>query len=113
MSIDDYWECSDPTLFWAYRTSFNLREKRQQEIDNINAWLSGMYIFDAVNKVIFNSFCRNNENEPTENYLEEPINFKDIEGQQKRLQAKKQRIALENRIKAMTSNVKVTNNRKE
>lgn len=115
MSIDDYWENSDPTLFWAYRTSFNFREKRKQEVDNFNAWLSGLYINEAVSVVIHNTFCRKNENESLESYISEPYDFKDIQGQRERIESERNRIAVEQRIRAMTSNISssLNKNRKE
>ena len=74
MSITDYWDCSDPSLFWAYRTSFNLRDKRNAEYDNYLAWLSGLYVYKAVRVVIKNGF--GSASDESEEYFMKPIYFK-------------------------------------
>lgn len=43
MTYDDFWLNNDPTLFWAYHTSFINRVKFDFECQNQMAWLSGVY----------------------------------------------------------------------
>lgn len=38
MSVKEFWE-DDPDLFWAYRFSYYIKQKEEQEKFNSNAWL--------------------------------------------------------------------------
>lgn len=73
MSTREFWE-EDPNLLWAYRKSYMDKIKLQQETDNFNAWLNGLYVFDAVSKSIYNNFGRK-EAQPALNYIEKPYDF--------------------------------------
>jgi len=104
MPIQDFWENSDPTMFWAYRTSFILRQKERGEYDNYISWLSGLYIHNAINSNLYNYFARKTNEEPME-YVKEPF---DITGekQKKRDLEMEKKVALENKIKAMLTNTR-------
>ena len=41
---------------------------------NHNAWLHGLYVFDAVSTVFYNAFKK--KNDPNKHYAEKPYDFK-------------------------------------
>ena len=43
----------------------------QNELSNYNAWLNGLYVFNAVNTSIYNNFGRKETQQPL-NYIEKP-----------------------------------------
>lgn len=67
MSIKDFWE-EDPELFWAYRFSYYNKLKRQGEENNYNAWLQGLYFYEAVSIALSNGFGKGTLKYPTEPY---------------------------------------------
>jgi len=73
MSSKEFWE-DEPNLLWAYRKSYMEKIKIEKEIDNVNAWLIGLYIYDGVNKALYNNFGRK-ESQPVLSYMEKPIDF--------------------------------------
>lgn len=73
MSTREFWS-EEPELLWTYRKSYIEKLKLQQELDNYNAWLIGLYNFDALSKSLYNSFGRRNY-EQVQNYIAEPIDF--------------------------------------
>lgn len=80
MSAKEFWE-DDPELLWAYRKSYT--DKTQQV--NFEAWLHGLYVFDAVNTVIYNGFCRKS-GQPAKSYASEPYDFTKSETERAREQ---------------------------
>ena len=67
MSIKDFWE-SDPELFWAYRFSYINKLTRQEELNNYNAWLQGLYNFEGISIALANSFGKGKYKYPAEPY---------------------------------------------
>jgi hypothetical protein len=53
MSYEQYWEQS-PYLVVAYRKAYRLR----RETENEQAWLQGLYVFDAFAVVMANVFAK-------------------------------------------------------
>lgn len=68
MSYEQYWEQS-PYLAVAYRRAYRLR----REMDNEQAWLEGLYVFDAFAVVLSNAFSKRGSR--TQNYMEKPIDI--------------------------------------
>lgn len=99
MSTTDFWDCSDPSLFWAYRASFNLRDKRNSEYDNYLAWLSGLYVYKAVRVVIKNGF--GSASDEPEEYFSKPINFNAIAEEEREDEEERKNKLIEDRIRAM------------
>ena len=69
MSYAEYWE-GDCSLARYYRKAYQIK---QDEI-NHNAWLQGLYVYDAVSTVVYNAF--KNKNDPKKHYAEKPYDFK-------------------------------------
>ena len=72
MSYAEYWE-SDPKLAQYYRKAYQIK---QDEINN-NAWLQGMYIYDAVSTALHNALRGIGKNKPpAKDYAKQPYEFK-------------------------------------
>ena len=68
MSYAEYWE-GDPSLARYYRKAYKIK---QDEV-NHNAWLHGLYIYDAVSTAIYNAL--KGKNKKAEKYAEKPYEF--------------------------------------
>lgn len=73
MPVKEFWN-EDPNLLWAYRKSYIDKIKMEKDQYNYNAWLNGVYVFDAVNKSIYNNFGRKETQQPAL-YVEKPYDF--------------------------------------
>ena len=69
MSYAEYWN-GDCSLARYYRKAYQIK---QDEI-NHNAWLQGLYVYDAVSTAIHNAL--KNKNDPKKHYAEKPYDFK-------------------------------------
>ena len=81
MSYEQYWEQS-PYLVVSYRKAYRLR----RETENEQAWLQGLYVFDAFAVVMANVFAKRGSKR--QEYLERPIDIYPLtEREKKRRQA--------------------------
>ena len=81
MSYEQYWDES-PYLVVAYRKAYRLR----RETENEQAWLQGLYVFDAFAVVMANVFAKRGSKR--QEYLERPIDIYPLtEREKKRRQA--------------------------
>ena len=72
MSYAEYWE-GDPKLAQYYRKAYHIK---QEEINN-NAWLQGMYIYDAVSTALYNALRGMGKTKPpVKDYAKQPYEFK-------------------------------------
>ena len=71
MSYAEYWE-GDPKLAQYYRKAYQIK---QEEINN-NAWLQGMYIYDAVSTALHNALRGMGKTKPpAKDYAKQPYEF--------------------------------------
>ncbi len=103
MSNKDFWE-EDPELLWAYRKSYLDKFKLQKEVNNFVAWLNGVYVFNAIQVGIYNSFGRK-DNQPALNYYEQPIDF-NAKPKSKEELIREKRLQIEERIKERNREIK-------
>ena len=68
MSYAEYWE-GDPSLARYYRKAYQIK---QEEINN-NAWLQGLYIYDAISTALHNAL--RGKNSTARDYAKQPYNF--------------------------------------
>jgi hypothetical protein len=96
MSTNEFWR-EDPNSFWAYRFFYINKQKKEQEEANNQAWLQGLYFYNALNVSLNNMWCKNDKDKKT--YLEKPIDFspKKVKSREEIIQEKK--IEIENQIK--------------
>ena len=68
MSYAEYWE-GDPKLAQYYRKAYRIK---QEEMNN-NAWLQGMYIYDAVSTALHNALRGMGKSKPpVKDYAKQP-----------------------------------------
>jgi hypothetical protein len=81
MTYEQYWEQS-PYLAVAYRRAYRLK----REAENEQAWLQGLYVFDAFAVCLANAFAKRGSKK--QNYIEKPIDiFPLTEREKKRREA--------------------------
>ena len=69
MTYEQYWR-SDPYLTVYYQKA----KKMKFDYDNQMAWINGMYIYDAVSAIVFNTWCRK-EGAQCKEYTNKPYEF--------------------------------------
>ena len=79
MTYDQYWH-EDVDLVVYYRKA----EKHRRNKQNTEAWLQGMYIYDAIGTVIYNAFGRK-RGQQAQSYVSQPyaINQEEVEEEKK------------------------------
>lgn len=81
MTYDQYW-VESPYLAVTYRKAYRLR----REAENEQAWLQGLYVFDAFAVCLANVFARKGAKKQT--YIERPVDiFPPTEQEKKRREA--------------------------
>ena len=71
MSYAEYWE-GDPKLTQYYRKAYHIK---QEEI-NTNAWLQGLYVYDAISTAIHNAMRGfSKQKPPVKDYAKQPYDF--------------------------------------
>ena len=76
MTSSEYWE-GDPKLTQYYRKAYKLK---QEEFNN-NAWLQGMYFYDALSTALHNAL--RGKNTQARDYTKQPYDFKQKETPEK------------------------------
>lgn len=72
MSSAEYWE-GDCSLTRYYRKAYKLK----QEEKNNNAWLQGLYMYDAISTALHNTL--RGKNQKAREYAKQPYNFENRE----------------------------------
>lgn len=94
MSYGEFWD-SPPQLAVAYRKAYKL----SREVHNEQAWLQGMYVYDAFAVCLANVFAKRGAKK--QNYLEKPIDIFPLTEAQKRQREEEERKKMEEALKAM------------
>ncbi len=82
MGYDEFWD-GKPDRAVAYREAYRLR----REAENEQAWLQGLYVYDAFVVCLSNAFSKRGSNK--QQYLERPIDiFPPTEKEKKRREKK-------------------------
>lgn len=81
MTPDEYWN-GDPTLTKAYREAYRMRI----EHENYMAWLTGLYVYNAVSVALHNAFSK-----APVSYREEPLRILKPTQEELEMQAQKER----------------------
>jgi hypothetical protein len=68
MSSAEYWT-GDPSLVRYFRKAYKIK---QEEINN-NAWLQGLYVYDAISTALHNAL--RGKNSKAKEYAKQPYNF--------------------------------------
>ena len=94
MTREEYWEMS-PHLAVAYRKAYRL--KRQTE--NEQAWLQGMYIYDAVAACIGAALAKRGSEKPK--YVERPFDIFPLTEREKKQREKEEREKMQAYLRAL------------
>jgi hypothetical protein len=86
MSSAEYWE-GDCSLTRYYRKAYKIK---QEEINN-NAWLQGLYVYDAISTALHNAL--RGKNSKAREYANQPYNFENNKEKSKQEKAKEVEIA--------------------
>lgn len=94
MTYEQYWEQS-PYLVVAYRKAYRLR----READNEQAWLQGLYVFDAFAVCLANAFAKRGAKKQT--YIEKPIDIYPLTEREKKRREAKENAKMQAAMEAM------------
>ena len=103
MTYEQYWE-EPPYLVVAYRKAYRLRKKAENE----QAWLQGLYVFDAFAVCLANAFSKRGANKIT--YIEKPIDIFPLTAEE---QEQKRREEIEKSQRAMKEMIRRQQARKK
>jgi hypothetical protein len=94
MTYEQYWE-SSPRLAVAYRKAYRIK----REIENEQAWIQGLYVFDAFAVCLSNAFSKRGAKKQT--YIEKPIDIFPISEQEKKRREAQENAKMQQAMEAM------------
>ena len=94
MTPTQYWEQS-PYLAVAYRKAYRLR----READNEQAWLQGLYVFDAFAVCLANAFSKRGSKK--QSYIEKPIDIYPLTKREKKRREAEENAKMQAAMEAM------------
>ena len=94
MSYTQYWD-QPPHLAVAYRKAYKLK----RELDNEQAWLQGLYVYDAFAVCMANAFSKRGAKK--EKYLERPIDIYPLTAIEKKRREQEEYAKMQKAMEAM------------
>ena len=94
MTYEQFWDAS-PHLAIAYRKAYRLKRK----VDNENAWLSGLYIYDAFAVCLANAFGKRGSKK--QKYIEKPIDIFPLTEQERKIREQEEFRKMDAALQAM------------
>ena len=94
MTCEQFWEES-PYLVTAFRKAYRLK----REVDNEQAWLQGLYIYDAFAVCLSNAFAKRGAKK--EEYISKPFDIFPLTEQQKKQREKEEMMKMQQAMEAM------------
>jgi hypothetical protein len=94
MTYEQFWEQS-PFLTVAYRKAYRLK----READNEQAWLQGIYVFDAFAVCLANIFAKRGNRKQT--YIEKPIDIFPLTEREKKRREEAENAKMQAAMEAM------------
>jgi len=94
MSYEQFWD-GHPYLVVAYRKAYKIK----REVENEQAWLQGLYVFDAFAVCLANVFAKRGAKKQT--YLERPIDIFPLTEQEKQRREREANAKMQAAMKAM------------
>lgn len=92
--MEQYWEQS-PFLAVVYRKAYKLR----RETENEQAWLQGLYFYDAVAVCFANAFSKRGAKK--QNYFEHPLDIFPLTEKEKKRREKEEMLKMQEAMKAI------------
>lgn len=84
MTYEQYWD-ADPYLAVAYRKAYKIR----RNTENYNAWITGLYVYDAFSVCLSNFFRKKGATK--QEYIERPVDIFPITEKEKRKREREER----------------------
>ena len=94
MSLEQYWEQS-PFLAVVYRKAYKLK----RETENEQAWLQGLYVYDAFAVCLANVFAKRGAKK--QNYFEHPLDIFPLTEKEKKQREKQEMLKMQEAMKAI------------
>lgn len=94
MTPAQYWE-GPPHLAVAYRKAYRLR----RETENEQAWLQGIYVFDALAVCLANAFAKRGSKKQT--YIDKPIDIFPLTEREKKRRETEENAKMQAAMEAM------------
>ena len=94
MSYTQYWD-EPPHLAVAYRKAYKLKRK----LDNEQAWLQGLYVYDAFAVSMANVFAKRGAKK--EKYLERPIDIFPLDENEKKRREEEEYAKMQKAMESM------------
>ena len=94
MSYEQYWE-GHPFLAVAYRKAYRLK----RELENEQAWLQGLYVYDAFAVCLSNLFRKSGSKK--QNYFEKPVDIFPLTEKEKENREKAEYAKMQSAMEAM------------
>lgn len=94
MSYTEFWDAS-PYLAVAYRKAYRIK----REIENEQAWLQGLYVFDAFAVCLANTFAKHGAKAHI--YLEQPIDIFPLTEREKKRREQKEYAKMQAALETM------------
>ena len=94
MTYEQYWDMS-PYLVIAYRKAYKLK----REIANEQAWLQGLYVYDAFAVCMANAFAKRGAKKV--NYLEKPVDIFPLTDAEKERREQEERDKMQQAMEAI------------
>lgn len=94
MTAEQYWEQS-PYLAVAYRKAWKLRKQAENE----QAWLQGLYVFDAFAVCLANAFAKRGAKK--QNYIEKPLDIFPLTEREKKRREAEERAKMQEAMETM------------
>jgi FixJ family two-component response regulator len=96
MTYEQYWDMS-PYLVIAYRKAYKLK----REIANEQAWLQGLYVYDAFAVCMANAFAKRGAKKV--DYLEKPVDIFPLTDAEKERREQEERDKMQKAMEAIAS----------
>lgn len=94
MTYEQFWDAS-PYLAVAYRKAYMLKRK----VDNENAWMAGLYVYDAVSVSLANAFSKRGAKK--QRYVERPADILPLTKQEKKQREREEFKKMDAALQAM------------
>lgn len=94
MSYEQYWEGS-PFLAIVFRKAYRLK----RQIENEQAWLQGLYIYDAFAVCMANAFGKKGGKK--QQYVERPFDIFPLTEKEKKIREREEQAKMQEAMKAM------------
>lgn len=106
MTYEQYWD-APPYLAVTYRKAFRLR----RELENEQAWLQGLYVYDAFAVCMANAFAKRGAKK--QQYIEKPIDIFPLTEREKKRREQEEYAKMQQAMEAMVRKQRAEKKKKQ